>query len=156
VRVDGEFYRVMGAKRGPKPAHDIGIWLGAYRPRMLALTGRSADGWLPTLGQLPPDGLATGNAVIDEAATQSGREPRAVRRLLNIGGDFTASGTGPLHGPAAQWAEQLAELALGDGVSAFILASDEDEDLRRFAADVAPAVRDLVSRGRSSAAAGPA
>src|SRR5688572_22679079 len=47
VRVDGEHYRVRGAKRGPEPAHDIGLWLGAYKPRMLRLTGRKADGWLP-------------------------------------------------------------------------------------------------------------
>ena len=37
--VDGAYYRVDGAKRGPAPAHDIGIWLGAYKPRMLRLTG---------------------------------------------------------------------------------------------------------------------
>jgi alkanesulfonate monooxygenase SsuD/methylene tetrahydromethanopterin reductase-like flavin-dependent oxidoreductase (luciferase family) len=27
------------------PAHEIGIWLGAAKPRALALTGRVADGW---------------------------------------------------------------------------------------------------------------
>ena len=48
VRVDGEFYRVLGAKRGPSPVHPVGIWLGAYKPKMLELTGRRADGWLPT------------------------------------------------------------------------------------------------------------
>src|SRR4051795_7581988 len=64
VRVDGEFYRVVGAKRGPAPAHDVGIWLGAYKPRMLALTGRRADGWLPSLGYLQPGDLAAGNVLI--------------------------------------------------------------------------------------------
>ena len=47
MRVDGEHYRVDGAKRGPEPAHDIPIWLGAYKPRMLRLIGAKADGWLP-------------------------------------------------------------------------------------------------------------
>ncbi len=47
VRVDGEFHRAVGAKRGPAPAHDIGIWLGAYKPRMLALTGRRATAGCP-------------------------------------------------------------------------------------------------------------
>ncbi|HVL23491.1 MAG TPA: LLM class flavin-dependent oxidoreductase, partial [Thermomicrobiales bacterium] len=37
VRHDGEHYRVVGAHRGPSPAHDIGIWIGAYKPRMLRL-----------------------------------------------------------------------------------------------------------------------
>ena len=49
VRVRGEHYDVRGAKRGPEPAHDIGIWLGAYKPRMLRLTGAKADGWLPSM-----------------------------------------------------------------------------------------------------------
>ncbi|PZG02031.1 LLM class flavin-dependent oxidoreductase [Micromonospora deserti] len=164
VRVDGEFHRVVGAKRGPAPAHDIGIWLGAYKPRMLALTGRHADGWLPSLGYLQPGDLAKGNAIIDDAARQAGREPAAVRRLLNINGRFTPAGRGPLHGPAEQWAEELADLALTDGISTFILASDDPDDLRRFAAEVAPAVREFVATERSSAeqstaataAAGPA
>ena len=30
----------------------IDIWIGAYKPRMLALTGRKADGWLPSLPYL--------------------------------------------------------------------------------------------------------
>src|SRR5947209_11976435 len=40
VTVEGQHYRVKGTKPGPAPAHRIGIWLGAYRPRMLRLTGR--------------------------------------------------------------------------------------------------------------------
>src|SRR5690606_31569107 len=43
VRFEGAHYRVSGAKRGPAPAHDIGIWVGAYKPRMLRLTGRLGD-----------------------------------------------------------------------------------------------------------------
>jgi alkanesulfonate monooxygenase SsuD/methylene tetrahydromethanopterin reductase-like flavin-dependent oxidoreductase (luciferase family) len=43
VRVEGRYHRAVGAKRGPAPAHDIGIWVGAYRPRMLRLVGRMAD-----------------------------------------------------------------------------------------------------------------
>jgi alkanesulfonate monooxygenase SsuD/methylene tetrahydromethanopterin reductase-like flavin-dependent oxidoreductase (luciferase family) len=86
VRVDGEHYSVRGAKRGPEPAHEIGIWLGAYKPRMLRLTGRKADGWLPTLSYLPVEDIAPANRTIDEAATAAGRDPREIRRLLNISG----------------------------------------------------------------------
>lgn len=153
VRVDGEHYRVVGAKRGPEPAHDIGIWLGAYRPRMLALTGRRADGWLPSMAYLKPGDLALGNAAIDAAAEEAGRSPRDVRRLLNVNGQFLPIGRGPLQGPAEQWAEELADLALGDGISAFVLASDAPDDLRRFAAEVAPAVREAVAAERSGGAA---
>ncbi|MEU7591117.1 LLM class flavin-dependent oxidoreductase [Micromonospora sp. NPDC049230] len=153
VRVDGEFYRVRGAKRGPAPAHAVPIWLGAYKPRMLQLTGRRADGWLPSLSYLQPGDLAKGNAVIDDAAQQAGRAPQAVRRLLNIAGQFSAVGRGPLDGPAEQWVRELTELALGEGVSAFILASDDPDDLRRFAGEVAPAVRELVAAERARGAA---
>ncbi|HET9420215.1 MAG TPA: TIGR03557 family F420-dependent LLM class oxidoreductase, partial [Nocardioides sp.] len=46
----GTHYRIAGAQPGPAPAHDIGIWLGAYKPRMLRLTGAKADGWVPSMG----------------------------------------------------------------------------------------------------------
>ncbi|MBL7261033.1 LLM class flavin-dependent oxidoreductase [Paractinoplanes lichenicola] len=138
-RVDhkGEYYQVSGAKRGPAPAHDIGIWIGAYKPKMLALTGRLGDGWLPSLSYLP-DGAAslTGmNARIDEAAAESGRSPSSVRRLLNMG-------------PQDAGVEQLAELALTYGISGFIVASDDAATAEHLAAEVAPAVRDLVKRER--------
>src|SRR6266571_4344753 len=114
VRVNGDRYRVAGAKRGPAPAHDIGIWVGGHKPRMLELIGRSADGWLPSLSYLEGGiaQLADFNAVIDEAAAAAGRDPRSVRRLLNISGEFARTGSGLLTGPVAQWVEELAGLAV--------------------------------------------
>ena len=154
VRLDGTHYRLAGARPGPAPAHDIGIWLGGYKPRMLRLTGRLADGWLPSAPYLPPDRLADANAIIDQAAREAGREPSAVRRLYNIGGTFTGDGREFLQGPPAVWVEQLAELALTEGLSGFILTTEPGgaDDLRRFAAEVAPGVRELVEAER----AGPA
>ncbi len=35
--------RVDGAKRGPAPAHPVGIWAGAYKPRFLRLVGWVAE-----------------------------------------------------------------------------------------------------------------
>lgn len=147
VRVDGKHYRVLGAKRGPAPAHDIGIWVGAYKPRMLRLVGRAADGWLPSLAYLPGGvkDLLGLNAVIDEAAVEAGREPGDVRRLLNISGEFTRSATGFLVGPPAHWAEGLAELARDHGISAFIMTGDDPEAIRIFGEEVAPAVREWVA-----------
>ncbi|MFI7587480.1 LLM class flavin-dependent oxidoreductase [Spongisporangium articulatum] len=147
VRVEGDVHHVSGAHPGPAPAHDIGIWVGAYKPRMLALTGRLGDGWLPSAGYLPPDGLADANARIDEAAQAAGRDPRAIRRLYNISGRFGSAG-GFLAGPAEVWAEQLADLALGEGIGTFIVAADDPDDLRRFAGEVAPVVRELVDDER--------
>src|SRR3954468_7750766 len=76
---------------GPPPAHPIEIWLGAYKPRMLRLTGTKADGWLPSQAYLELEQLPDMNARIDDAATKAGRRPDAIRRLLNVSGSF---GTG--------------------------------------------------------------
>lgn len=152
VRVEGNYYRVKGAKRGPAPAHDIGIWLGAYKPKILQLTGRVADGWIPSLAYLPggPADLAEMNARIDDGAAAAGRDPASVRRLLNISGQFAQSGRSLLNGPPQQWAEQLAEIALTYGTSGFILAADDEYAIERFAAEVAPATRELVAAARAS------
>ena len=50
----GEHYPVAGLHVGPAPLHDVEIWLGAYKPRMLRVTGRLADGWLPSMGYADP------------------------------------------------------------------------------------------------------
>ncbi|MGZ0152775.1 LLM class flavin-dependent oxidoreductase [Kribbella sp. WER1] len=150
IRLEGKHYTVAGAKRGPAPAHDVSIWLGAYKPRMLALTGRLADGWLPSSGYAGPDELAAMNKVIDDAAVEAGREPGAVRRLYNIAGQFNGRG-GFLQGPEELWIDQLTELTLGEGISTYILASDNPDDIRRFA-EVSIGVREAVEAARSGAA----
>ncbi|MBL7500437.1 LLM class flavin-dependent oxidoreductase [Frankia nepalensis] len=154
-RVDGAYYQVHGAKRGPAPAHDIGIWLGAYKPKMLRLTGAKADGWLPSLPYFQ-GGLAEArdsNEIIDEAAATAGRSPAAIRRLLNIGGRFGRAGTGEgfLTGPPAAWVEQLAPLTLELGFSAFILMADDPATVQIFGQEVAPALRALVAKERAPA-----
>ncbi|MET1053293.1 MAG: LLM class flavin-dependent oxidoreductase [Mycetocola sp.] len=146
LMVDGSHYRVVGAKRGPAPAHNIPIWLGAYKPRMLRLTGTKADGWLPSFGYLKPGEFASSSAIIDEAAIAAGRDPREIRRLVNVGGRFGTTGRGFLNGPEAQWVEDLLPYVLEHGVGTFILASDDPETMRRFAGDVMPALRDAVAR----------
>jgi hypothetical protein len=154
VRVEGKHHRVVGLHPGPAPAHPVEIWLGAYKPRMLRLTGRSADGWLPSMGYAAPDTLREHNQTIDDAAVKAGRDPAAIRRLYNIHGRF-GSGSGMLQGPPREWAEQLAELTLGEGMSTYILAVSSLEEVDRFAHEVAPAVRELVAEERARRAATP-
>ena len=62
---------------GPAPLHDVEIWIGAIGPKMLELTGRVGDGWLPSQSYVPPDTLAERNARIDAAAVAAGRDPVA-------------------------------------------------------------------------------
>ncbi|HET7477006.1 MAG TPA: LLM class flavin-dependent oxidoreductase [Dermatophilaceae bacterium] len=135
VRIEGDHYRLVGAKRGPAPAHRIPVWLGALKPRMLRLVGQVADGWLPSLSYLGVDALARSNAVIDEAAIAAGREPGLVTRLLNVGLDDADP-------------RFLADLALEHGTSVFILASDDEATLTAYGQETAPAVRELVTAGR--------
>jgi alkanesulfonate monooxygenase SsuD/methylene tetrahydromethanopterin reductase-like flavin-dependent oxidoreductase (luciferase family) len=150
-RIDGTYYHVNGTKRGPAPAHDIGIWLGAYQPRMLRLTGRKADGWLPSLSYLKSlDQIAEGNAIIDEAAAKAGREPLAIRRMLNIGGQFGPDSDRFLSGSPEQWVDQLAVLTLDYGFSGYIVMGDDERTINIFGHEVAPALRELIAAERAS------
>lgn len=149
LRVDGIHYAVNGAKRGPVPAHPIPIWLGAYRQRMLRLTGSKADGWLPSLGTMEPGQFASSNAVIDESALAASRDPRNIRRLVNVAGRFTRTPSGFLSGPPGRWVEDLLPYVLDHGVGTVILASDDPATIQRFAAEVAPALREEVARETS-------
>jgi alkanesulfonate monooxygenase SsuD/methylene tetrahydromethanopterin reductase-like flavin-dependent oxidoreductase (luciferase family) len=150
VRFTGRHYRVAGVKPGPAPAHPIGIWVGAYRPRMLALVGRLADGWVPSSGYLPPDRLAAAQARIDDAAAAAGRDPAAIRRLYNVSGRIGPGGRGFLDGPAGQWVEQLLPLVVETGMDTFVLWPTESPagHLQTFAAEVAPALREAVAAHR--------
>jgi alkanesulfonate monooxygenase SsuD/methylene tetrahydromethanopterin reductase-like flavin-dependent oxidoreductase (luciferase family) len=152
VRFTGHHYRVAGVRPGPAPAHPIGIWVGAYGPRMLRLVGRLADGWVPSASYLPPERLADAQARIDDAAAAAGRDPAAIRRLYNISGRIGPGGGGFLDGPAGQWVEQLLPLVIETGMDTFVVWSSEStaSQLQRFAAEVAPALREAVAahRGR--------
>ncbi|QTX05968.1 LLM class flavin-dependent oxidoreductase [Agromyces archimandritae] len=144
--VDGEHYRIDGAKRGPAPAHNIPIWVGGYKPRMLRLIGRLADGWMPSLGYMQPGDFERATRTLDDAARETGRDPREIRRLVNIGGRFAGGAGGFLDGPAEQWIDQLLPYVLDFGVDTFILASDDPATMQRFAAEVAPGLREAVAR----------
>src|SRR5690349_11397758 len=133
IKFEGEFYHLRGAHSGPVPAHAIGIWIGAARPRMLALIGRLADGWVPSYGYLKEADLTAGNGRIDEAARAAGRDPAAIRRVLNAG--FMEAG-------------QLVDLAVNVGIDTFLVA-DEPDEMRAFISEVAPRVLDEVESKRS-------
>ena len=91
--------------------------------------------------------LAAMNAQIDEAAADAGRDPKAVRRLVNIFGSFGNSAE-LLRGSPTDWSEQLADLALAFGMSFFILGTNDPDLARRYAEEVAPRVRELVAAER--------
>jgi alkanesulfonate monooxygenase SsuD/methylene tetrahydromethanopterin reductase-like flavin-dependent oxidoreductase (luciferase family)/FAD/FMN-containing dehydrogenase len=142
VRVEGKFHRAEGARRGPLPAHRVQLWLGALKPRMLDLVGRKADGWLPSLGYIKSPTIAESNAIIDASAIKAGRDPREIRRLVNLLGNT---------GSDEELVTQITRLALDHGFGTFIIASDDPDGLTRFGREVAPRVRDEVARARAKA-----
>jgi alkanesulfonate monooxygenase SsuD/methylene tetrahydromethanopterin reductase-like flavin-dependent oxidoreductase (luciferase family) len=150
ARFDGEYYSLKGARPGPSPAHEIGIWVGAQGPKMLALTGRLADGWVPSSAWATPEKLPSFNDRIDEAAREFGREPSEIRRVYNVSGRIGQNRKGFLYGPASYWVEELTRLTLEYGMDTFIFwpAEDQEGQIGTFAEEVAPAVRESVSRER--------
>ena len=160
LRFEGRHYQLAGARPGPMPAHPMGIWLGAAKPRALALTGRVADGWLaPLMNYQPPAAAAEAQAVIDRAAREAGRDPGEIRRIYNVPGAFAMEAPAPagerdeaIVGPPDHWAEVLTHLALDIGFDTFLLATPPDPELlRTFAEEVAPQVRERVAAARAGA-----
>ena len=151
LRFDGEFYSLKGMRPGPRPAHDIGIWVGAYGPRMLNLIGRLADGWVPSFGYSTPHRLPEMHRRLDEGAAEAGRDPAEIRRAYNLSGKIGTGGDGPLDGPASKWIETLTGFALENGMDTFIFWPSEDRErqVEVFANEVAPAVREAIQSGRS-------
>src|SRR3954470_13123829 len=125
-----------GDQTGPRPAHPIGIWLGAYGPRMLRITGTLADGWLPSIGgkYMTADDAPRMQAAVNEAARRAGRNPADVERAVNV--------TGLGADPAGELA-RVVEL----GFTTLVVSLPDDDPVgfvRRLGEDVAPRLRSLT------------
>lgn len=178
AHVDGEYHALRGAQRGPAPAHEVALWLGADHAdadddALLELVAEHADGWWSATSR--PDELAARNAAIDVAARAAGRDPREVRRLVVLTAPDTVAervdaepvGSEPVASEpvdtesvdpvaieridADAWRHELVALALEHGVSTFLLDTDDDDLVRVFAQRVVPAVREAVASARAAA-----
>jgi alkanesulfonate monooxygenase SsuD/methylene tetrahydromethanopterin reductase-like flavin-dependent oxidoreductase (luciferase family) len=139
VTVEGEHYNVRGARPGPAPAHRIGVWVGAYGPRMLRVTGRLGDGWLPSLGgsYLDPNDAVRMQGAVDEAARRAGRDPGDVVRAVNVMA---------LEGDPRSWPDRLARIATELRFTTLLVGLPPGagvDFVRRLGEDVAPRVRAL-------------
>lgn len=140
----GELYSTDDATIEPKPARAIPIWLGTFAPRALAVTGRLADGWIPSLSYAGPDVVGGMRERVLEAARRAGRDPAEITCVYNVEvelRDRPGRETARLVGPPASVAERIhgfAEL----GFSAFnLIVGDEPERLDELAAEVVPILR---------------
>jgi alkanesulfonate monooxygenase SsuD/methylene tetrahydromethanopterin reductase-like flavin-dependent oxidoreductase (luciferase family) len=141
ISFEGTHYRLDGAHPGPTPAHPVGVWLGAYGPRMLRLTGQLANGWLPSLGghYLAPEDVPKAHAAIDEAARAAGRQPSEIERVVNVMA---------LDGAVAGWPDQLARISSELGFSTLLVSVPPEDPLafvRRLGEDTAPRLRELLA-----------
>lgn len=141
----GPYLVVPGYVPGPPTPEPVPVWLGARGPRMLALAGELADGWISPLNvYVAPSQVPARQAIIDEAARAAGRDPADVRRMYNVLGIIDEHADGPgLVGPPELWVDTLTEWALELGFDSFVFwpAASPVAQARRFADEVVPAVR---------------
>jgi probable F420-dependent oxidoreductase len=143
---EGRLYRTDGAQLEPKPDHRIPIWLGTYGERALAVTGRWADGWIPTLELAPPERVTAMRERVLAAAREAGREPEEITCVYNIDVRVDERPDEPptvVAGPPDVVAERLLGfLQLGFTAMNFLpVGPDEEEQVERLAGEVLPAVR---------------
>jgi alkanesulfonate monooxygenase SsuD/methylene tetrahydromethanopterin reductase-like flavin-dependent oxidoreductase (luciferase family) len=146
---EGRLYRTEAADLEPKPAHRIPIWLGTFAPRSLAVTGRLADGWIPSLGYAPPDEVTVMRDRVLKAAEEAGRDPSEITCAYNVEVRVDGrAGDDPsvVSGTPDQVAERLAGF-VGLGFSAINFMPSgpgQDEQVERLAREVIPGVRGAV------------
>jgi probable F420-dependent oxidoreductase len=77
VTHDGAFDHVTAAGLAPLPVQrPIPIWVGGQSPPAYRRVGRLADGWFPQVA--PGPRLDEALAIVDEAATEAGRDPATI------------------------------------------------------------------------------
>jgi alkanesulfonate monooxygenase SsuD/methylene tetrahydromethanopterin reductase-like flavin-dependent oxidoreductase (luciferase family) len=143
---DGRLHHTDGADLEPKPEHRIPIWLGTFGNRALAVTGRLADGWIPSYGYAPPDKIEAMRKRVLAAAQSAGRDPAELTCACNIQvhvGEGADLSDDVISGHPEAVAERLVSL-VRVGFTAMNLSpvgSDPQEQVERLAREVIPAVR---------------
>jgi alkanesulfonate monooxygenase SsuD/methylene tetrahydromethanopterin reductase-like flavin-dependent oxidoreductase (luciferase family) len=157
VTFDGEFYQVT--ELTPAAAPTPPIWVGALGPKMLAVTGRNADGWIPGhLADWRSTHVAESRPLVDEAAASVGRNPADIATIYQVTGRITPN---PLPktrdddgrwvgGSVAQWVEELTFAALEREAAALIYLvapgqTISDTTVNLWAHEIAPAVREAIA-----------
>lgn len=123
------------------------------------MTGRAADGWVPSMGS---DWLTArfreSRPLIDQAAAEVGRDPAEIANIFNFGGRITSDPLAKnrdddgrwIGGSAGQWIEEMTSAVLEHGAGGFIYRNTDDTPapaaVERFAQEIVPAVREAVGR----------
>lgn len=158
VTHEGRHYRVN--RIDPAPVAASPVWTGSVGKKSLAATGRVADGWIPGhAADWLSERYRTSRPIIDEAALSVGRDPREIRTIFNFPGRITdrpLTATRDhngrwLGGSVDQWIEELTGAVLEYNAGGFTLfasdhATPEATTLRRWATEIAPAVRERTAK----------
>ncbi|MCG7205422.1 LLM class flavin-dependent oxidoreductase [Streptomyces arenae] len=158
VTLDGEFTQVVALDPAPVPAPLV--WTGSVGPKSLAVTGRSADGWIPgNAADWHSERYRGSRPLVEEAARSVGRDPADIATVFNLPARITdapvnaprdASGRW-LGGSVGQWITELTEAVLEHGASGFVYFASGDPSgqvgLGRWAEEIVPAVREAVAKG---------
>jgi alkanesulfonate monooxygenase SsuD/methylene tetrahydromethanopterin reductase-like flavin-dependent oxidoreductase (luciferase family) len=143
----GRLYHTEDATIEPKPARPIPIWLGTFAPRALRVTGRLADGWIPSLGYAPPDDVVVLRRRVLAAAENAGRDPTSITCVYNI--EVSVNGDGAsapdvVSGPPRAIVGELRRFVeLGFSAFNFVITGAEPhEQLRRLADEVVAPLRE--------------
>jgi len=140
IDYEGRFWKLRGAFLQIKPIRRIPIYLGAHGPKMLELTGKMADGWLPT--PLTPELYRRRLKVIENAARKAGRTLEEIDRAIYL---YTCISKKPeevyerlegfkamiVHYPEAL-REAGYEVEVPEGFKPYFKVLPQEEDLRPF------------------------
>jgi alkanesulfonate monooxygenase SsuD/methylene tetrahydromethanopterin reductase-like flavin-dependent oxidoreductase (luciferase family) len=156
VRLVSDQHAIEGYTPGPVPERPPGLWLGAQFPRMLAVAGRAADGWVCPLNiYVPPDEVPPRQRIVDNAARAAGRMPSDVRRVYNVIGTIGRQPHGPgITGDPERWADTLSGWVMDLGFDTFVFwpVADARAQIEAFAAEVVPGVRARVAAANATGA----
>ena len=156
VNFSGHHYQLVNAHPGPTPAHPIGIWLGALRPKMLRLTGYKADGLLISASYIPPEDVPSIQQTINDAAHEAGRDPQAIRRGYNLMGAIIQPGGRPMGtrrkgviiGTPQHWIDEILRYYHELHMDTFIFWSimgEEEKQSHIFAEEVVPGILEQLT-----------
>jgi probable F420-dependent oxidoreductase len=142
---EGRLFRTEGADIEPKPQHRIPVWLGTFGDRALEVTGRLADGWIPSLEMAPPDRVGSMHERVLRAASEAGRDPQAISWIYNLQVRVGERDPRPhvVSGSPDEVVDRLVGL-VGLGLQAMnflVVGAGPDEQAERLANEVLPAVR---------------
>jgi alkanesulfonate monooxygenase SsuD/methylene tetrahydromethanopterin reductase-like flavin-dependent oxidoreductase (luciferase family) len=147
---EGRRHRVENADVEPKPSRQIPIWLGTFGKRSLAVTGRLADGWIPSLSYAPPDQIPAMREQINTAAQEAGRDPADIAFIYNVEvrvvGDLDVDGhviTGSPEVVTDRLRDLVRKLRMA-GMNIMPIGPDLDEQVARLGTEVLPGLRETL------------